>query len=277
MRKKISGFTLIEISFFIALTGLLFVAIIAGTQNSIWQQKYNDSVQNFARFVRSVYSEVVNTQGINGGRSDKAIYGKLISFGQRYDFNGAEIPSDMQKVFVYDVVGDVEDKNSGTSTISILLAALSANVLIEEKNNLGVVTGLKTAGIAESYSPIWGSVVESTKEKELFIGSILVARHPKSGMINTLVSNKVIEVNQVLNTNGNYDQAAKLLTDVLSLPEDNQNAFKVQEVDFCLNPYGVGQTGSLRRNIKIISNARNASGVEIVDLSNDPVINKCVK
>ncbi len=253
------------------------MVIIAGTQNSIWQQKYNDSVQNFARFVRSVYSEVVNTQGINGGRSDKAIYGKLISFGQRYDFNGAEIPSDMQKVFVYDVVGDVEDKNSGTSTISILLAALSANVLIEEKNNLGVVTGLKTVGIAESYSPIWGSVVESTKEKELFTGSVLVARHPKSGMINTLVSNKVIEVNQVLNTNGNYDQAAKLLTDVLSLPEDNQNAFKVQEVDFCLNPYGVGQTGSLRRNIRIISNARNASGVEIVDLSNDPVINKCVK
>ena len=72
------GFTLIEVSLFIAITGLLFVTIIVGTQNSIWQQKYNDSTQNFANFLKNIYAEVSNTQGVHGGMSDKAIYGKLI-------------------------------------------------------------------------------------------------------------------------------------------------------------------------------------------------------
>ena len=79
MKRRKIGFTLIEVAFFIAITGLLFVGIIAGTQSSIWQQKYNDSVQSYADFLRSVYAEVSSIQGISDGRSDKAIYGKMIS------------------------------------------------------------------------------------------------------------------------------------------------------------------------------------------------------
>ena len=85
MKKARRGFTLIEISFFLALTGALFVGIVAGTQNSLWQQKYNDSVQSFTNFLRDAYAQVANPQGIGDGRSDRAIYGKLIVFGQEYD------------------------------------------------------------------------------------------------------------------------------------------------------------------------------------------------
>ena len=53
MKKK--GFTLIEVALFLAITGMLFIGIAAGVQNSIYQQKINDSVQGFAEFLRSVY------------------------------------------------------------------------------------------------------------------------------------------------------------------------------------------------------------------------------
>lgn len=75
MKHKRNGFTLVEIVLFLAITSLLFVGIIAGTNNSIFQQRYNDSVQNFAEFLRRIYSEVANPQSVGDGRSDSAIYG----------------------------------------------------------------------------------------------------------------------------------------------------------------------------------------------------------
>ena len=83
MSKMRRGFTLIEVALFLAVTGLLFAGVMVGVQNSIWQQRYNDTVQNFANFLRNVYSEVSNPQSSGNGRSEElAIYGKLISFGE---------------------------------------------------------------------------------------------------------------------------------------------------------------------------------------------------
>ena len=62
MKHKKNGFTLVEMSLFLAVTGLLFVGIIAGTQNTIRRQRYNDSVQNFVDFWRNIYASVSNTQ-----------------------------------------------------------------------------------------------------------------------------------------------------------------------------------------------------------------------
>ena len=50
------GFTLVEISLFLAITGFIFIGIVLGIQNSLFQQKYNDSTQGFAEFLRTVYS-----------------------------------------------------------------------------------------------------------------------------------------------------------------------------------------------------------------------------
>lgn len=271
MRTMWRGFTLIEVALFLAVTGALFVGIMVGTQNSIWQQRYNDAVQNYAGFLRNIYAEVSNPQSIGDGRSELAIYGKLITFGQSVGLDGETIGDDEQRIFVYDVVGDAS--GLGTGSVTAVLRSLGANVVVEEKDDGGAVTKVVPAGIVESYSPVWGSAIETTEKtltgNNFFEGSILITRHPRSGMISTLVSNNVIEVNEEIddaNYNDNYINIKTLLTSELS-------SFRVAEVNFCINPEGAGETSTNRRNIRIISNARNASGVEIINL--DDAESKC--
>ena len=80
MKRVRRGFTLVEVALFLAITAAIFVSIAVGTQNSIFQQRYNDAVQNFAEFLRSMYSQVTNVQSEGYGRSEYAIYGKLVNF-----------------------------------------------------------------------------------------------------------------------------------------------------------------------------------------------------
>lgn len=300
MSKMRRGFTLIEVALFLAVTGLLFAGVMVGVQNSIWQQRYNDTVQNFANFLRNVYSEVSNPQSPGDGRSDRAIYGKLISFGQSYGLGGGEedkLAAGEQKIFVYDVVGDVDASKVGTGSVTEVLKKLDANVVIGEKESDQYDNWVYAtpAGIVESYSPIWSSAIERTKREDdaedynLYKGSILIVRHPKSGTINTLVSDGdddantidgdggVIDVNNTVGTFNSGNGSMESMAAIKSLLTDRLDTFKAKEVNFCINPYGVGESGTVRHNIRIIKNARNASGVEIIDLDRDGEDgNKCV-
>lgn len=279
MKHKKFGFTLIEVSLFLAVTGALFVAIIIGTRNAIWQQKYNDSVQNYANFLRSVYAQVSNPQSLGEGRTGQAIYGKLITFGQKYNLTGGLVANDNreQEIFVYDVVGDAEAEVTGS--INRLLSDLNVSLVVSEKleDNTTVVD---FAGYTESYTPTWGAVIDDP-DGTLFKGAILIVRHPRSGVVNTLVNANVMEVNEVManaREYGDYTTITGMLKNALKTTDEEQGiGFFVRQVDFCVNPYGAGVQSGLRRDIRLISNARNASGVEIVDLVEDPNENKCVR
>jgi type II secretory pathway pseudopilin PulG len=61
-RARRTGFTIIEVMLFLAISGFLLVGILAGTGTGIARQRYNDSVQNVARILREQYSAVINTQ-----------------------------------------------------------------------------------------------------------------------------------------------------------------------------------------------------------------------
>lgn len=287
-KHKRFGFTLIEVALFLAISGLLFVGIIAGTQNSIWNQRFHDSVQSYAEFLRSIYSQVSNPQSVGDGRADRAIYGKLVVFGESVGLDGEPAnDGDIQEIFVYDVIGDIAGTSSGTGTVKKMLRELGANVVVATKyNDLGKVIEVGPAGIVENYSPRWAASVEGVEEVDGhwdFRGSLLVVRHPRSGTINTLVSDKVIEVNETIldfNTGGGADSAHKvwsLLSDELGREENgvekDPGSFEVKAVNFCVNPYGLGNPVELRREVRLVSNARNASGVEIIDL--DSAENKC--
>ena len=113
MNKKnkqfINGFTIIEISLFLGLSGLLAVGLMAGWSNSINRQRYNDMVSTFKSEVQQVFFEVENpkndlTQKIrctdNGtnisivlddsgnsrGTTDCIILGKMINFANPSPF-----------------------------------------------------------------------------------------------------------------------------------------------------------------------------------------------
>ncbi|MBR3336761.1 MAG: hypothetical protein IKG26_06985 [Bacillus sp. (in: Bacteria)] len=265
MRIIKKGFTLIEVALFLAVTGLLFLGVTVGVQNSIFQQRYNDSVQNFMEFLRGVYSEVTNVQNLSGGRSEKAIYGKLVTFGQKYKQDGeTEIDSNNNTVFTYSVVGKIGE----TSSRSVLqsLSDLDADVAFFETNESGAGK-LVPAGIVQSYTPKWAASIQFAENFEPFVGAILVVRNPSSGMVYTYVAEgETLEINQLIhsaNTSIIGDGDYNILKNSGFLNVSHEPHFEKKAINFCINPNG-NEEGGVRRNVRLISGARNASGVELI-------------
>ena len=269
--SKRKGFTIVEVMLFLAITALLFIGIAMGVQNSVFQQQYNDSTQSFLEFMRSVYSKVSNPQTTGHGNSEEAIYGKLVVFGESVMLDGTT-SNDSGAIFTYDVIGKASTVAGGLSTGSAtsMLATLDANVV--RFNRGGLENSITSAELVspEKYTPHWGAVIDGTTNGAPFKGSILVVRHPRSGTINTLVSDDVIEANRVVyeaNSSGSYNGAENLLKSKLS-------SFRASEVDFCVNPSGPDAASNVpRQNIRILANARNASDVEFIEL--DGSDNRC--
>ena len=253
-----SGFTIIEVSLFIALSAVLFVAVTVGVQNSLYQQRYNDSVQRFSDFLRKIYAEVNNTQNTVGGdrgRSDKAIYGKMVTFGEEKDFNGLDNKTD-KKIFVYNIIGD-DCANSECGGVGVSgtigeLKGLDASTFIDDGSSWNY------AGMVYDYSMEWSSVLQDVDGND-FKGAILVVRNPRSGIVGTFVGD-LIEVNRM---NGQGKAGDFSLGD----------SFESNPVEFCVSPDGT--TGN-RANVKIASGARNSSGISVIyDVGSSAGDNEC--
>ena len=286
MRKR-SGFTIIEVSLFLAITALLFVGITVGTQNSINQQRYADSVNSFADFLRNIYSEVSNPQSKGHGNSeDLAIYGKLITFGESYNLSGEN--NNKNEIFVYDVLGSATGSYDN-SEIGKELKKIKATVfgkIINQSNSQQISYGL--AGMSESFLPKWDSSIENKTYGQKKTGSILIVRHPRSGTITTLVSNTKLEINDklkpfysgstiVLDSAGGCASSSTCgYGTALETFEKNMingwENFKSGEVVFCVNPFGDSGT---RQAVKMAKGARNASGVVVIDRDGEENASLC--
>ena len=249
MKKFKAGFTLVEVSIFLAISGLLFFGISLGVQNSIRQQRYNDSVQSFAEFLTTAYAGVMNVQGksSNGGRSEEAIYGKLITFGESKKLDGSENNND--EVFMYTVIGGANP--TGSTAALDLLKGSGANVL--EKNTNG---NYDYAGIVESYIPKWEARIEPTGNNTELKAALLIIRHPTSGSVFTYYKeNGTIEVNERLKHSGsNLDN---LLISELGNFTMDKNA------DLCVNP-DPDAVGTIRSDVRVLVGASNSSGVSVM-------------
>ncbi|MBR3229044.1 prepilin-type N-terminal cleavage/methylation domain-containing protein [Candidatus Saccharibacteria bacterium] len=260
-RKK--GFTLIEVAIFLVITGALFVAVTVGVQNSIYQQRYNDSVQGFVDFLKNVYSSVTNTENLpGGGRSDKAIYGKLVTFGESKSPSNSEENYDENTIYVYNVIGDVNEEDAiGSGNALDILTALNADVAAADGDS-----SAKAFGIIESYTPRWAAQIQNTDNYNLFKGALLIVRHPSSGTVYTFAmkgEDETIEVNQRINATGIEGSYNNILMDYL-----NEKFFKLEQVDFCINPEG-DEASTIRRDVRINANARNSSSISIVPNDSD--------
>ena len=220
MSKKRRGFTMIEVSLFLVMTGVIFVGIVMGTQNSIFQQRYNDAVQSFADFLQNNYSQTTNVQSDGTGTSDYLIYGRLISFGN-------------DKVVSYSVIGENKDFGSDGSALSQLIGA-SAMVGKSE-------SGGQLIGLTETYVPKWGSKIQ-TKAGDTFTGAILIVRHPETGSVHTYVTDNHVNEGEAISSVGFGEP---------------------MQLDLCVNPNG-DAASNLRKDVRIVKDAKNASGVILV-------------
>lgn len=250
MKRTRRGFTLVEVALFLAITAVIFVSIAVGTQNSIFQQRYSDAVQNFAEFLRSMYSQVSNVQSEGTGRTEKAIYGKLITFGESDNRN---------KITSYNVIGRIGDLDGN---VLEQLKSLDANVVIEEEKD-GEVE-FKTVGLVENYTPRWASQIQTGAAwgddgYKVFEGTLLIVRHPRSGTIYTYSSTRSMDINGYLNDLEDNPMTQSPIVTYIG----NGEFTNTRDVVFCVNPNGA-EKSSLRRGIRVAKGARNASGVEIL-------------
>lgn len=223
------GFTMIEVVLVMAISMLLFVGVIGGTNVNITRQRYNDSVNDFAEFLRRQYSEVLSTENtrddrisgtspctitskqsaggsattVETGRSNCLIYGKLITFNE--DNNPA-------KVYAYDVVGDAKETselNSMNAAVransshpyhhinnDIILSLVNLNADTLTARSTGSGCQIVTAGNSTTYDLQWGAYVQTTAHPDFvnFTGSILIVRSPLSGAVSTFRLERTVPV-----------------------------------------------------------------------------------
>ena len=264
MKRKLKGFTIIEVSLFLAITGLIFLGVTFGVQSSVFRQRFNDSVQSFAEFLRSAYAETMNVQNAEAGRSRQAIYGKLVTFGEEYGFSKEKV--DGNQAFMYDVVGKINsDVGGGGGDVLTALVNADADVAIKEAGKTP-----RLAGIVESFKPKWSSQIQqactspATCYTTPIKATLLIVRHPKSGTVYTYVmNNKAIPVNDKMRS---LISGQNILKSYLT-----KTNFKSVQIDFCVNPEGNKKYDN-RTNVRINANARNSSAIEII---NDVGVNKC--
>ena len=287
MKKAWRGFTLIEVSLFLAVTAALFIGIAAGTQNSIFQQRYSDAVQNFAEYLRSIYSQVSNVQNENTGRSDKAIYGKVLVFSEENGDN---------KIKSYNLVGDVTRKdvsevraisdNNRCSTengeVINKLCALNASVVLQDDDGK-----THAVGFVDEYVPRWASQIQtdggwgsdpSSGGYDVFQGILLITHSPSSGNIYTYVMRDEAKTREIADAIDRCEESGcKDDTNVFkTYLRGGDGFFKTEDVDFCINPNGAEQS-RLRRDIRLSEGAHNASSVEVMidERDEEGLYNRC--
>lgn len=299
MRKHKRGFTLIEVILFLAVTTALFVGIAAGVQGSIFQQRYTDSVQNYAEFLRSVYSQVSNVQNESTGRSDKAIYGKVITFREKDDSEW-DGQSTRNVIRTYNLIGDVESTQAN-GMVGSESQGVGQNTMVSCPDNGSVIGRLQClqasvfkekggvyvpVGFVENYTVRWNAEIQRTDKYDAgeyipYVAIIIVAHSPNSGNISTYIwdSNKD-EINEVIKSiescasnsgchNGDPFRTSHNSAYLNTGNTENNNSylkssnFVSKDIDFCVNPYGY-EPSTVRRNIRMSQGAHNASAVDVL-------------
>ena len=223
-KNQKKGFTLIEVTLFLAITVALFFPLIIGTSTSISRQRYQDSVNDTNSYLQSTYSEVENLVNANSGdsnnrnactiatsiaelnnkekgltpmgpndlsfgRSNCAIYGKIYFFIPTEDSTYSDTGKTTHNIISYDVLGDIikygnDLKDDSNNDIFSALRAVHADYLACENNQL------VPAGAVGSHTFPWDSSLETVSSDHVpFQGALLIVRSPLNGAINSLFIN----------------------------------------------------------------------------------------
>lgn len=255
------GFTIIEVSLFLALSGLLMVGLIAGTNASISRQRYNDAVNNFAEYLRTAYNDVANIstdnaiQGANAaGRSKYAVYGKLITIGEGGTGNS--------QALAYDVVGYAVNSSNivETDTISVL-SKVGANIVYDANESLGHNYKFYRQ---TTYTAPWDASLERPDGRRHY-GIILIIRSPVSGIIQTYshtYSSSTDMPNIASNFEPESDTVYRWFNGLLSSGDLVRD-----DVDICVD--SEDNNNGRRRDVRIQKYAVNSSGVTLTELNSD--------
>lgn len=181
---RTAGFTILETMLFLAITGLLIVALLTGVGASINTQRYRDSVQSLKAGIQDQYTQLTSVENTrtNGWTCDSN--GKIseVQTGQpRGQSNcvilGKYMVIDNSDITIQDVIGN----QIGTTTSGTDVALLKANYKVSLSTTVPQTTNLEWA--ASISWPVSGSGAKPVGT-DRSIG-ILLVRSPDSGIVYT--------------------------------------------------------------------------------------------
>ncbi len=237
MAQRENGFTIIETTLVLAITGLVIAVILAGIGNSLSHQRYTDAVSQALDFFRGQYSSTSNTlndrpkdevctsSGIAAspnattiGASDCLLLGRIVRSS-----NGQDVTVN-QVIALHD---PTDDTGAGTMTDSDLLLA----------------SQLRQGNEISTYQPEWGTRLLRPNTTDGAKFSILVVRTPVTGTVRTYTSTS--------------DTVS--ITDLLNPSISPQDDLKI-----CIDQTGFFGIGVAPMGILFEKYAANTTGVQLI-------------
>lgn len=240
--KKQHGFTIIEVTLFLALTGLLAVLLLGGWTTMINTQRYKDSVKTLQTFVQEQYNLVYSVENgradnlrcnggavtETGGTGESRGQSDCVMMGRYLHINAGT------RVDVYAIVGDEPADDTTDSDIDSIRAYAPQRVGSE----LGLTRN-------ELSIPWQAEVVGTAGSTELRNFAIAIIRTPSSGIVHTYT--------MVAPDDGSLPSVASLV----ATGNEQTNTY------MCLDP-GNPLAGS-RMGVMIKARASSQSFVETID------------
>lgn len=194
--KNERGFTIIELSLFFAVSGLLLVTLLTGIGVSIQNQRFSDAVNGLQSFLQQQYNETqitINDRqasdcGTNArGSSDCLIVGKLIDLGKS-DENAQDTT-----IHSYVVIVDQKAADAALQarTPPTELHFLNNQTTDPDKAN---TKAIKSSQSDQDYTVPWGAKLTNLEDTaghsspaggSAGVRYVLVIRSPISGIIST--------------------------------------------------------------------------------------------
>lgn len=234
MMHRESGFTIIETSLVLAVTGLVIAGVLLGIGNGLSHQRYTDAVNQTVDFFRGQYAQTTNTlnnrsaaercdaSGISDtgtampiGASECLLVGKIVRATGNDDVTVSQV------LALHDPTDD--DDISTLSDVEILRASH-----LQQGNQL------------DDFRPDWGARLVTPGSTDTAQFTMMVVRTPVTGTIQTFTS--------ASNTSS--------IADLLNAPQEARS--------ICIDQTGFFGVGVAPMGVRITKGAANTTGVEII-------------
>lgn len=190
--RQQEGFTIIETTLFLAITGLLILMIVGGVGVSLNVQRYRDAVESFKSLIQQQYSDLANVQNgrdqnwtcdtnsvVTQGGGNDTLRGQSDCF-----LVGKYLRIEEGEIAIYPVLATQRSTTVQSSDIATMQLNYTMNVAssdVEERSmEWGTQIAWATAGPQDVRSP------RTPRSLGIFF-----VRSPESGLVYTLTSDSV--------------------------------------------------------------------------------------
>lgn len=244
-----AGFTILETMLFLAITGVMIVAMLVGVGTSINIQRYRDSVTSLKAVLQSQYSSIENVQNSrdNNWKCDSTARtsqtGALQAVGQSECI----------------VIGRYVELSGSNITIATVTGYESPTV-IPTGDDINIIKTVYTLGLStvaqDSTTLEWGTSIAwpvgvGTGTRST---GVLILRSPDTGSVYTFTQDSPVPIANMTAAN----LAAIIVPGVTAAQNQRENII-------CIDSQGLVLTG----NIAIVIHARASTEAAIETRSND--------